>query len=642
MALSPPTNDRRAPLPEISNPPMTFLAPWATWFLAGVPVIVLLYLLKLKRRPITVSTLLFWEKVMQENRQRALFQKLRNLLSLLLHLLIFLLIVAALAKPAFDRLVRDSASVVIIVDTRARMQAVENGTQTRFDRALAEARRYVREAGPGRQLALLSAGATPNVIVPFTSDERALLTGLESLAVTDAGGDLDASLALADSLLVSRKGDARTVVLTDSAKPISEIRNLRSEISFLPCGTAQDNVAITRFATRPLLASPQTSEVLLAIKNFGRVPVSGNVEISFDGKLLDVKPFTLDPGKDRFDVFPSVPRTSRSARGWLTARLDVKDALAVDNTAYAVLPPPQSQRVLLVTKGNWFVEKLLAADQQTQFELIEPTAWQAEFATKFDAVILDNFIPPDFDLAKSTGNFLFLKTSPFATGEAPIEQPLVSENDANHPVLRLVNLQNVTIVRAAPIKAPEPADGWTWQTPLRSFEQPLLLTGSRGQQRLAVLAFDVGDSDLPLRIAFPLLMTNATRWLAGESREPITGAIAGEPILLPPNAMISTESFTSLDAQPDPMQTTAGFFQPLHDGFHRVTENDASSWVAVNTFSEAESDLRIGDAAAKTPAPLPIAALAGFSGWPLWQYLALAALILFTIEWWLFHRRRTE
>jgi hypothetical protein len=34
--------------------------------------------------------------------------------------------------------------------------------------------------------------------------------------------------------------------------------------------------------------------------------------------------------------------------------------------------------------------------------------------------------------------------------------------------------------------------------------------------------------------------------------------------------------------------------------------------------------------------------LAGFAGWPLWQYLALAALVLFTIEWWLFHRRRTE
>ena len=404
--------------------------------------------------------------------------------------------------------------------------------------------------------------------------------------------------------------------------------------------------SITRFATRPLLASPQTSEVLLAIKNFGRATVSGNVEISFDGKLLDVKPFTLEPGQERFDVFPSVPRTTRNARGWLTARLDVKDALAVDNTAYAVLPAPQLHRVLLVTKGNWFLEKLLAADQPTQFELIEPSAWQPDFAAKFDAVILDNFLPPDFDLAKSTGNFLFLKVSPFTTGDPPIAQPLVSENDAGHPIMRLVNLQNVTIVRAAPLQAPQAADGWAWQTPLRSFDHPLLLTGTRrtatGEQRVAALAFDIGDSDLPLRIAFPLLMTNATRWLAGESHETTAGVRAGEPVTLAPGATISTEALTNPDAQPDPAKTATGFFQPLRDGFHLITENGAKSWLAVNTFSEAESDLRGGDTPAKPPAPLPIAALAGFTGWPLWQYLALAALVLFTIEWWLFHRRRTE
>ncbi len=624
---------------------MTFLAPWAAWFLAGVPVIVLLYLLKLKRRPITVSTLLFWQRVMQENRQRALFQKLRNLFSLLLHLLIFLLIVAALAKPAQDRRVREGASVVLIVDTRARMQAVESGTDTRFSRALIEARKYVSEAGPGRQLALLSAGASPRVIVPFTGDERALLKGLDSLTVTDATGDFDASLALADSLLASRKGDVRVVAFTDSERG-SQHSTLNSQLSIIPCGTARDNVAITRFATRPLPASPQTSEVLLTVKNFGRATVNGNVEIAFDGKLLDVKPFALDPGKERFDVFPSVPRTTRSARGWLTARLDVKDALAADNTAYAVLPAPEPSRVLLVTKGNWFLEKLLAADRQVQFELIDPAAWQSNFGAKFDAVILDNFIPPGFELAKSTGNVLFLKQSPFTTADDPLVQPLVSESDALHPLLRLVSLQNVTIVRAVAAKLPEAGGGWTWQAPLRSFDHPLLIVGERrndaGGQRIAALAFDVADSDLPLRIAFPLLMSNAVHWLAGETAESIGSVIAGENIPLPADASISTEPLTSPDAKPDETKFSADVFQPLHNGFYQTRKPGSAGWVAVNTFSEAESDLRSAGSDVNTSALPAMPAIAAFTGWPLWQHLALAALVLFTIEWWLFHRRRTE
>src|SRR4030095_762103 len=125
--------------------PMTFLSPWAAWFLAGVPIIVLLYLLKLKRRPLTVSTLMFWQRVLQQSRRRALFQRLRNLLSLLLHLLIFLLILGALAKPVLDRLIRAGSSTVLIFDTRARMQAFEGG-QTRFERARKLAEPYLRQA----------------------------------------------------------------------------------------------------------------------------------------------------------------------------------------------------------------------------------------------------------------------------------------------------------------------------------------------------------------------------------------------------------------------------------------------------------------------------------------------------------------
>src|SRR5207244_1690736 len=62
---------------------VSFLQPFAFWFAAIAPVIVLLYLLKVKRRPAVVSTLMFWLRVATETRRRALFQRLRQLLSLL-------------------------------------------------------------------------------------------------------------------------------------------------------------------------------------------------------------------------------------------------------------------------------------------------------------------------------------------------------------------------------------------------------------------------------------------------------------------------------------------------------------------------------------------------------------------------------
>jgi hypothetical protein len=74
-----------------------------------------------------------------------------------------------------------------------------------------------------------------------------------------------------------------------------------------------------------------------------------------------------------------------------------------------------------------------------------------------------------------------------------------------------------------------------------------------------------------------------------------------------------------------------------------VQDAEKTSWLAVNTFSEAESDLRTSGAAPAEKAPsFPALSFAAAGAWPLWQYLALAALLLFGLEWRLFHRRRTE
>ncbi|MEP6669894.1 MAG: VWA domain-containing protein [Chthoniobacter sp.] len=624
---------------------MTFLNVWAAGFAAVAPVIVLLYLLKLKRRPMAVSTLLFWQRILQESRRRAFFQRLRQLFSLLLHLLIFALILGALAHPTLDRQISEGASTVLIVDTRARMQATEPDGQTRFAKAKAEATNVVRQASALRQMAMITVDASARVVTPFTDDEKALRENLVKLSATDAGGDLNRAVELAEELLASRGGDRKIIVFTDRL-PEAKPADLKVPLDFVTVGTARDNLAITRFATRPVLNSPQTSEVLLEVANFGPSPTKTNVELAYDGQLLDVKPLTLEPGAHAVQVFPTVPRPSNHARGWLTARLDTNDALAADNVAYAVLPVDPPKRILLITKGNWFLEKLLAADQSVAFELITPDGFTPALAAKFDAVIFDNFVPANFDIEKATGNSFFIKQTPFNTSEAVLDQPLVSDLDSRHPALRLVNLQNITLLHAAPLAVPK-TEGWDWQAPIRSFDHALMITGERqgGAPRVAALALDIGDSDLPLRVAFPLLISNTIHWLVGEEAAPVLSRRAGEALPLAAGESVQMEPQTpwKKDAPAAAKSPAAHtLFQPLANGFYEWQTHDSKRWLAVNTFSEAESDLRVASPATSASIPLPAITLARLAGWPLWQYLAAAALLLFALEWWLFHRRRTE
>ncbi len=625
---------------------MTFLNVWAAGFLGIVPVIVLLYLLKLKRRPLPVSTLLFWQRILQESRRRSFFQKLRQLFSLLLHLLIFALILGALAHPTLDRQISEGASTVLVVDTRARMQATEPDGQTRFTKAQARAREVVRQASSLRQMAMITVDASARVVTPFTDDEKALRENLGKVSATDASGDLNRAVDLASELLASRSGARRIIVFTDRIPDPKPANTADIPVDFVTVGTARDNLAITRFATRPVLNSPQTSEVLLEVANFGQAPAKTNVELAYDGQLLDVKPLAIEPGGHVVQVFPTVPRPSNNARGWLTARLDTNDALAADNTAYAVLPVEPPKRILLVSKGNWFLEKLLAADQSVAFELLTPDGYSAAIAAKFDAVVFDNFVPADLNLASASGNFFFIKQTPFNAQEPVIDQPLISDLDSRHPALRLVNLQNITLLRAAPLSLPK-TEGWNWQAPIRSFDHPLMITGEHqgGAPRVAALALDIGDSDLPLRVAFPLLISNTLHWLIGEETVSVLNRRAGESLPLATGESVQIEPLTpwKKEAARAPKPPTAReLFQPLANGFYAWQTHDGQRWLAVNTFSEMESNLRAANAASAESLTLPAVSLTRLAGWPLWQYLAAAALLLFGLEWWLFHRRRTE
>ena len=647
---------------------MTLLNPAALFFAALVPIVVVLYLLKIRRRDSVVSTLSFWQRIAAENRRRTFWQKLRRPLSLLLQLFLLALVLFALARPEVGAyFVGGGSSTVVVLDARARMQAREDNGRTRFDAARTAAAGFLRRASSRDQVALLVVSSRPRVVVPISADDAPLLAALERSTPEDAAGSLEDALALATEMLASRPAPRRIVVVTDEPVP-ARPDNPDAPIDWIALGTPQENVGLTRLAVRALTTSSADAQILLEIVNHGTQLRAGTVEFALDGRVFDLRPYNLAPGERRSEVLacPPLNRLPVNARGWITARWQraggQADSLALDDVAFAVAPLPRPRRVLLVTPGNPFLERCLAADDSIRFELLSPAGFEPAMAANFDAVILDQPENRGGDILAnfSAGNFLFVRQSPVGVNEGDLDRPLVTEVEVDDPLLQLADLREVNFLRAA--KLPFAAhggvvrrEGWRIWAPLRSLDRALILAGERGpdggrpSQRFVALAFAVTDSDLPLRIAFPLFVHNAVHWLAGVEMRSGSAVRAGEVMRLKTGDMVENAPLTAVTdvAAGSVISRVEGAFAPTRNGFYlRRNAAGAESWIAVNTFDDSTSNLA-QTASTATVAGDAVSVITPNHGsflraWPPWVYLAIAALFLSACEWLLYHRRRTE
>jgi hypothetical protein len=607
--------------------------PFALWLFSLAPIVIVLYLLKVTRRRRTVSTLFFWQRVVEEQPHHALFHRLRNFLSLLLNLLILLCLILAAAQlrwPGFSSVERNT---FLIIDNRARMQARDVAGRTRLDVAKKLARQILRRTSARNPTGLIILEEKPETEVALTDDAEELQRALNALQPTDTAGKLDDALQLAERILASRPG--RILLLSDepARKPMNaiEFKQFGLTNEFL------DNVAILGMEARLLPENPETAEVLVKAANFSQSVKNVKVELTVDETLFDLKAIDLSPGESRAIIFSGISGLKRYAnsRGLIVARIDGQDALSTDNQAYALLPERKPILVLLVTRNNWFLENALKAGEANETQIVSPANYRTSLNQAFDVVIFDRELPSGITL-DAPGNFLFLGVSPLPPAVLS-DHPVIVETDPGDPIMRFVDLNTSTILRA--VRLPREIPGWTVRAPVAGADGPLVVSLESSRRRRVIIAFDPIDSDLPVRVAFPLLIHNAVAWLANKNSDAQVQIQAGDTLHLENGIHVVHGPLTASGS--GQKFAVDGDFRPTRNGFYRIENGQEQKLIAVNTFDPVQSDLRsIG-----LPEPGPATvwpSVVGWLSWPPWIYFGLLALSLSGLEWWMYHRRRTE
>jgi hypothetical protein len=642
----------------------------------AIPLLLLLYFLKLRREEKVISSTLLWKKAIQDLQVNAPFQRLRKNLLLLLQLLVLLLLCLALARPMISYIGSAGKTTVILIDRSASMSTRDaNQGRTRLEEARRLASEIVDSMARDANAMVIAVDDAAQTVQLFTSDRVALKRAIESIQPTDRRSRLKLAFQLADAQMAFLPEQNRpnreppdVMLFSDGRVADADELSLKGLLKYIRIGQNDTpNIGVVSLSARRNYERPTEVQVFARLANYGPAPARADVRLSIDGKPSRVGSVNLaperwndhrwlqkNPGRKQegFAAQDSVEFTVDLADAALLSveQLNKDDALAADDTASVVVPPAKSLKVVLVSDGNYFLEKALQTLPLKEPGTLDPAVYEAKPPEDADVIIFDRWMPK---VMPQAGTFIYFGSVPpnsklsAETRDGAIvtvSNPQILDWRRDHPVLRYLSLSKRAIAESLKLNVPLDA-----QVLIDGSEGPLMVLYREPQRTHLVVAFDLLQSDWPTRPSFPVFLNSAMQFLALTSQSNARESVA-------PGTAPTLERAAIMQA--DPKLTPVSLLGPINATVPVPPTGDLSlpaldrvgiyqtqppippfEKIAVNLLDENESNT--------LPVDVPpghigtmLAVGASDSRLDLWWWLiACGAVPLLMIEWWVYTRR---
>jgi Ca-activated chloride channel family protein len=612
--------------------------PSALLLLGIIPILILIHSLRPKPKQVEVTNLFLWRQAIKEKRGGLRIKKLTNNLPLLFQILAVILASIALANPVWTYTSHVKGDTIVVLDTSASMKT-RTASGVRFDQARKEALRLIDELPGESRMLIIEASSNPILRSPFSDDKKRLKQVIEDIQPSDVPGQIEKAFYLALSFVDPERDDLTYIITDGAGGDLEKLPRTHQMVRTVLVSGGEKNIGITKFEFRQELDLEDQYEILLEVKNFNPHPVLCPIRLTLDEKIVIKKTIGLKALEKKLLIFPHSGLTTGVAQ----ATLELNDDFPIDNNAYAVLNASNDIWVLLVTKGNYFLEKLLQAYPNFMVNSVEeivPSSW-GEQSQRHDIVILDRISPPSTE----RGNFLlidaFSPSIPISRIDE-IDDVEILDWDRKNPLMSNLDLSGLNIEKATIVKADE-----TLQPILESRESGLMYFYEKKGLRAVFLGFDLTMSDLPLRVAFPVMMSNVVQWLHPHKiRFSSLKSKAGKPFAIYLDAQTRDLSIGTPKGKWDRYLAKSNPFtyqDTSEVGIYTVIEeNEKLRHFAINLVDESESDIRVPTAksdAQKKANPVlqsePVTAQL-----PIWILFLLSASTALIFEWYIWLRNR--
>jgi hypothetical protein len=620
--------------------------------LAAGAVIVGLYILKLRRRPVAVPFSRIWQRILRDQEATSLFSQLKRVLSLLLQLALLALLVTALGDPR-GFVATSQRNVVVLVDASASMKAIDVATRlapnrTRLDDAKDEVKKLIGGLGGSDRMLIAQMDASVTPLTTLTSDVDNLAEAASLLRASDVRADFPRALRFATDV-VAGLPSPEIVVVSDGA--LGEARDGAgsihlgdAQLRFVPVGKRGRNVGITEFSVRRYPFDRDRYEVLLELYNAAQEPLEVELDLVGDGNLVDMTKLRLKPGERLPRFYPNLTGARHTLEASLKLTSGERDDLPADDHAYALLPDQRRIRVLCVTSGNTYLEAALLLTTYLDVTYMAPAAYAPPRDKTYDVTVFDGVA---LEVSANSGSVLYLNpsgpSSPVKVDPAPLTNVGFDTVDKRSPLLKYTSMEDAYVGRAHRL-VPGPGD----KVIGASEKGALLVTGRRDGASFVALGFDPRESDLVLRMAWPVFVLNVLGSFVAEDPSYISSFRTGDVWHVP--APTASDELRIVApggvARRVPAQDGRAVYLGVDAGFYTLEAGPEGS-AAKTEFAGNLSDPEESTIEPRTTLEVdgrPASPVTGFrvgvrSEW--WIVLLVLAVLLTTIEWLTYHRRIT-
>ncbi len=474
----------------------------------GVPVIILLYLLKQKREDYITSSLYLWKNALRDMEANAPWQKLKQNILMYLQILAVVILSLLLSQSVISGSTR-SEDVLLVLDCSLSMQSTDI-KPTRFEAALKDAIELVESRRAGTTFSLIALTDSPYLAIQNSDDKLKVVQQLKNLHAIDTAEDPEAALDLVESL-IRQNPDMEVSWFGDAASTITD-----ENISYYSYTRNGENYSVTLLTYRRL-SEGEGITALSKISNFSHLEAELNVSLYTDGTIFDAKRVRVSPGTGENIYWPGIPNSVSK----LELRIDTEDVLEKDNFAGLMINQTEKRKVLFAAEENVFLEKLFGVIPD--IEVYRTSMKDADEMKGYDLYVFDSQMP---SILPQDGHIMIFNPPENKYFSANGISEYTQITAAKHDIMNSLN-QDISFgaLKTSLYNLPP------WASPLMKNDEGITAFEEYLEnRRIIVFGFDLHETNLPLQPFFPVIMTRAVQYLLPLGVSDISSVYAGDTI----------------------------------------------------------------------------------------------------------------